>query len=109
MSERAIASTDDDAVFHVRVTGPNAGSLHGELDASGKGDLSDAFLACDTTADLLLDLSGLTFVDSTGLTALLQLRGRMAPGARVLLIHPGANVRRVLALTGLDQVFTVHE
>ncbi|GAA2927287.1 MULTISPECIES: STAS domain-containing protein [Streptomyces] len=57
---------------------------------------------------LVLDLSGLEFCDSTGITALLAARQHaLAAGAGIVLAGVPANLRRVLTLVGLDQVFTL--
>ncbi|MFJ3617450.1 STAS domain-containing protein [Streptomyces iakyrus] len=57
---------------------------------------------------LVLDLSGLEFCDSSGITALLAARQHaLAAGADVVLAAVPANLMRVLTLVGLDQVFTL--
>lgn len=57
---------------------------------------------------LALDLSGLEFCDSTGITALLAARQHaQAAGADIVLAAVPPALLRVLALVGLDQVFTL--
>ncbi|MEU1004743.1 STAS domain-containing protein [Streptomyces tibetensis] len=57
---------------------------------------------------LVLDLSGLAFCDSEGITALLAARQHaLAAGADIALAAVPANLLRVLTLVGLDQVFTL--
>ncbi|GAA2450562.1 STAS domain-containing protein [Streptomyces glaucus] len=54
---------------------------------------------------VLADLSGVTFLDSTGLTCLIAAyRTARKTGARLALIAPSPPVRNMLALTGVDQV-----
>ncbi|MFE9676779.1 STAS domain-containing protein [Streptomyces sp. NPDC006259] len=54
---------------------------------------------------VLADLSGVTFLDSTGLTCLIAgYRTTRITGARLALIAPSERVRHMLALTGTDQV-----
>lgn len=57
---------------------------------------------------LVLDMSGVTFVDSAGLVVLLRLRdlddGRRAP---VTLRRPTQLVQRMLAITGLTDDFVI--
>jgi len=54
---------------------------------------------------VLVDLSGLAFLDSTGLTCLIAAyRTTRNTGARLALITPSERVRHMLALTGTDQV-----
>jgi anti-sigma B factor antagonist len=54
---------------------------------------------------IVLDLSEVTFVDSSGLTAMvgLTLRGRQE-GFTAIVEHPSAAVRRVLERTGLNNL-----
>jgi anti-sigma B factor antagonist len=57
---------------------------------------------------VVLDLSQVTFMDSTGLGALIAIRN--ASGAAkdtLVLANPSEQVQRVLELTKLDTVFTV--
>lgn len=55
---------------------------------------------------LILDLSGLEFVDSSGLGVLLTvLRQAGAKGGDVRLACPTPSVRRLLTLTRLDRIF----
>jgi anti-sigma B factor antagonist len=58
--------------------------------------------------DLIVDLSELTFIDSTGLGALIAgfQRARDA-GVRFRLAHPTAGVRQILVLSGLLEVVEV--
>jgi anti-sigma B factor antagonist len=57
---------------------------------------------------LLLDLSGIRYVSSTGLGLLVGLNHRIrAAGGRLLLGNVGPAVREVLAVTRLDTVLEV--
>ena len=73
--------------------------LAGEHDLSTVPALADAFshaIAVDST-DLLVDLSEVTFVDASTITALMQLRNSLAAGSRSLTIHqPSACASRLL-------------
>ncbi|MEV6960685.1 STAS domain-containing protein [Streptomyces sp. NPDC051207] len=56
---------------------------------------------------VLVDLSGVVFLDSTGLTCLIAAyRTTRNTGARLALIAPSERVRHMLALTGTDQVLS---
>ncbi len=56
----------------------------------------------------VLDLSGVTFCDSTGLNAMLLARREAQHAGTVLhLAAPSGTVARVLELTGVDQVFPI--
>lgn len=59
--------------------------------------------ACTT---LELDVGAVTFLDSTGIGALVRLRQEaLAAGKAVVLTHAPRQVIRVLDLTGLSEVF----
>jgi anti-sigma B factor antagonist len=63
----------------------------------------------DGHCHLVLDLSKLTFIDSSGLNALVHLRSRALEregSIRLAVAHP--RVGWVLRSTGLDQVFAVY-
>ena len=84
-------------------------ALTGELDAHTVGRLR-SLLAEQLLAgpgNLVIDLSGLTFIDSAGLAALIAAdKGVRRAGTRMVLAAPGAPVSKVLRLTGLDALLT---
>ncbi|MFG2356424.1 STAS domain-containing protein [Streptomyces sp. NPDC048521] len=58
---------------------------------------------------LTLDLSGLEFCDSTGITALLAARHHAeTAGADIVLAAVPPGLLRTLTIVGLDQIFTLH-
>ncbi|MFF3505472.1 STAS domain-containing protein [Streptomyces sp. NPDC003247] len=58
---------------------------------------------------LVVDLTGLEFCDSSGITALLAARQHaLAAGADLVLAAVPSNTLRILAIVGLDRVFTIH-
>jgi anti-anti-sigma factor len=58
---------------------------------------------------LLVDMSGLTFIDSAALHVIVQAYRRLrADGCLLALISPTPGVARVLQLSALDQVIPVH-
>ncbi|MBC3839259.1 STAS domain-containing protein [Streptacidiphilus sp. 4-A2] len=58
---------------------------------------------------LTVDLSGLGFCDSSGITALIAAHGRtQAHGADMTLSHVPPTTVRILRILGLDQVFRIH-
>jgi anti-anti-sigma factor len=57
-------------------------TLRGELDLGTAEQLERAL--ADAGDDVVLDLRGLTFMDSTGVRALLQAAERQRPGLRIL-------------------------
>ena len=84
----------------------------GEVDLETASRLGDHTLAAlrDVSPHLALDLSGVTFMDSTGLKVLLAVQRRAdLAGGSLALVGPTRTVRRILTLTGLDQTFAVHD
>lgn len=78
--------------------------LSGELDLAGTDRLlgeAESISAGDT---LTLDLSGLSFMDSAGLKALMNLdRRSKREGWSLTIENPQTQVRRLLELCGFDQ------
>ena len=58
---------------------------------------------------LIVELSGVTFIDSTGLGVLIEARTRLANPRAFLLVGPGLETRRALEISGLDRHFAVHD
>ena len=74
--------------------------------AQVRDDIRNALPASATSLDL--DLSGVTFLDSSGLGALISLHKTMrSRNGTVRLINPAANVRQILELTRLHRVFEI--
>jgi anti-sigma B factor antagonist len=86
--------------------------VEGEIDLDSAGDLSEAALAAmqEIGPSLVLDLSGVTFMDSTGLKVLLAVHKRAElAGGRLVLAAPTRSVNRVVSITGFDQTFAICE
>jgi anti-sigma B factor antagonist len=59
--------------------------------------------------DLVVDLSGVTFMDSSGLSVLLNASRRtIRAGGRLRLASPNADIQRVMTLTRLDTTFPIY-
>jgi anti-sigma B factor antagonist len=71
----------------------------------------EALLACCEEAPdrLIVDLSGVKFIDSTALGVLIEARTRMQNRRGFLLASPGLETRRALEISGLDRHFSVHD
>jgi anti-anti-sigma factor len=85
-------------------------SVGGEVDLGTAGELSDYLVDAMRQAGphLVLDLGDVSFMDSTGLKVLLATHKRVQLlGGHLALAAPGRSVRKVLAVTGLDQTFLV--
>ena len=85
--------------------------LSGEVDIYTAPQFKECMLELlDAGVDrLVVDLSGVTFIDSTALGVLIGgvRRVRTAGGAMALVVT-SRSVERVLSITGLDRVFTIH-
>ncbi|GHH65187.1 anti-sigma-B factor antagonist [Streptosporangium violaceochromogenes] len=59
---------------------------------------------------VVIDMSGVEFCDSTGMNVLLSALKRLRErGGSLELAAPRPAVRKILQVTGLDSVFTVHD
>lgn len=79
-------------------------ALIGELDLSSALVLDEELRRAEETdaAELVLDLSGLRFVDSTGIRLILGAHTRASrDGRRFKIVEGNAAVQRILRLTGL--------
>jgi anti-anti-sigma factor len=83
--------------------------LFGEFDLAGCEPFGAAFkrISSDGTRELAVDLTGLTFIDSSAIRALIDARNESEErGIRLLITMPkGGQVRSVLELTGVDVIF----
>lgn len=87
-------------------------ALTGEVDIYTAPQFKEQMLALlDAGATkLLIDLTGVTFIDSTALGVLIGgVRRVNSAGGKMALVVVNRPVARVLAITGLDRVFTIHE
>jgi anti-sigma B factor antagonist len=85
-------------------------ALRGQLDMAQAAGVAAAFATIVARGpQIVVDLAGLEFIDSSGLAALVRGRNlaRQA-GGELLLAAPQQQVRRVLSLTRLIDVFPVH-
>jgi anti-sigma B factor antagonist len=85
-------------------------ALRGELDIADAASVAAALAAVAVSQpEIIVDLSFLEFIDSSGVAALA--RGRKLArhaGGDLLLAAPQQQVLRVLAVTRLIEVFSVH-
>jgi anti-sigma B factor antagonist len=88
-------------------------ALAGEIDLYTaprlQSELTRALSAADP-AQIVVDMSAVDFCDSTGMNVLLAAH-RLASerGGGLVLAAPRASVRKILEVTGLHSVFTVHD
>lgn len=83
-------------------------SVGGEVDLASAPTLKLALSALAGPGgprDIVLELSALHHLDSTGLAVLIGFRKRLTAEQRLVIASPSGEVRRLLALTGLDSSF----
>jgi anti-anti-sigma factor len=89
-------------VTSYRIGNVRVAALRGELDASTARELAD-HLTAPPGSLVVADLSGLTFIDSSGLGAIHAARRKVIEGGGNLVVcRPKPAVLRVLEITGLD-------
>jgi anti-sigma B factor antagonist len=98
----------------VHVAGAGAGpllELTGDLDLHTTPQIHDALSAVtlEPGGQLVVDLSGVTFCDSTGITGLLTARNSaLEAGAEIALTGLPAHLTQMFHIVGLDTVFAVY-
>ena len=86
------------AVVDGEVDADNCSSLGAQIEPALDGDVEV----------LVIEASGLTFIDSSGITELLRIRDVMQERGGVCRINaPSEQVRRILEITGLADAFAV--
>ncbi len=104
---------DHDETFWVdvdHVDGHAVLKLHGDLDIGGTELLANAVreVRAKGIPTVILDLSTLAFVDSSGLREfLLALRAQREIGGDVVLSGPTRSTLRLLEIVGMTQIFTI--
>jgi anti-sigma B factor antagonist len=81
-------------------------AVTGELDLSSAPDLKWALTdALDASAQVIVDLSKVSFLDSTALGVLVGAKRRLSAKARLPIVCADPNVLRIFELTGLLGTF----
>jgi anti-sigma B factor antagonist len=87
-------------------------SLEGELDLATAPQLREQLVTLAEQADtvIVVDLTNLAFIDSTGLSVLVMALNRSrAGGGTIVLRNPSQSVMRILEITGLVSVFGIED
>lgn len=85
-------------------------SISGELDMAAAPAFERAlFEAVSEDGPVILDLSNVSFMDSTVIGAMLTVRRRaeLRPGRFAVVCEPGSEIERTLHYMGLDAAFSI--
>ncbi|OZF06396.1 STAS domain-containing protein [Rhodococcoides fascians] len=96
----AVESSEQDGVTVLVVSG--------ELDLVGAPRLADCAYpaAAQAVFGLVIDLTGVQFLSSSGVSVLVRAVDSLPPGAMGVLVAPHSVVQRPIMLSGLDRVIT---
>jgi anti-sigma B factor antagonist len=87
--------------FHVRVLA-HAGAVRvevlGQLDFATAPRMAQALGALPSGGEVVVDLTGVTFMDTSGVAVLVRARH----GRNLVVVHPDRNVRRLLDVSGVS-------
>ena len=81
--------------------------LAGEIDLANARQLTDALANISTDSEVHLELSELTFMDSSGLGAIVAFAGSRRAGCPVVLLNPSVGIKRLFEITCLEQHPTI--
>lgn len=89
--------------------GATIASLWGDVDMQSSSQLRQILLECvDRGGALLVDLSGVDYMDSSGVACLVEsFQNARKKGQGYVLVSVSERVMRVLQLARLDKVFTI--
>jgi anti-sigma B factor antagonist len=105
MSERPIFERVDRDDVRILVA-------RGEIDVACRSEFQDQIvkLISEARSPAYVDLSQVTFLDSSGLGVLVGgMKVGKTRGVEVVLLSPQPNVLRVLEISGLDEIFTIRD
>ena len=107
-SERArVDLNTTDARFYVRADGPTPLiEVGGEIDLSNVDALAGCLSVFEPGDAVIVDVSGLSYIDSQGIAALVMTCNR---GVRVVCRGAQGSVRHVIRMCGLDAVLSMED
>ena len=82
--------------------------LDGEYDLGRKEELRQLFESCNAYAPLVIDLSNVSFIDSSALNELMRLRNQNTDRS-LALTGVSEQIRRILQIANVDRLFDVFD
>jgi anti-anti-sigma factor len=91
--------------FEVELDDDRSARLRGELDVASYDAAATAVASLfDATGDVTLDLSELTFVDSSGIRLFIRLQKALGTRGALILRSPMPHVAYILEISGLPSI-----
>ena len=87
---------------------PHVVSFNGELDIWKEGEVEARLAVPDGGVPIVIDLSGVRYLDSAFLSALVRLRRRL-PHCPITLVVEAPSVRRIFELTEMHRLFQISQ
>jgi anti-anti-sigma factor len=87
-------------------------TVSGEVDLATAGELTTHLNSLDLSRAVVVDLSDVSFIDSSGLNTLVQLRQKMQSSpspSNLRLAMNRSTTRRIFDVTGLSDVFEIFD
>jgi len=78
--------------------------LAGDLDLHSAGKLTEALTAFQETFEVWLDMTEITFIDSSGLSSILSFARSRHGNGRIVIVDPTSVVRPVFEIIGLQDL-----
>lgn len=86
--------------------------VKGEVDIYSVGKFREAIerLINSKVSEINLDCTDLTYMDSTGMGVLIELRKKtMESGQKLVIMNPRKNIKKLLDITGVTQIIDIIE
>jgi anti-anti-sigma factor len=97
-------------MFTIHAEEPALVRLSGELDMAVAPTLATALAPhLKRGGRVAIDLTELTFMDSSGINVLCRAAGQLGDRGRIVLYHPRPIVRRILDMTGLIGIIGIND
>lgn len=87
-------------------------SLSGDVDIYSVGEFREVVekRISNGTPEIILDFSELSYMDSTGIGVLIELRKQtIETGQKLIILNPRQNIKKIMALTGIDNILEIIE